>query len=662
MKKLLQASGAPHVLVPIRLDEPSKSIEKIKWLHEKFGFTCFCPDGLTKGHRAEHYPTREEYMEDAKIFAEVRDYAKAQGFSCGWFCCLTVKSGPGFSPIISENGTEHPFANCPMDEAFAKTLASDIAAYAAVARPDFIFVEDDFALGAANGCFCERHLAEFERRQGKRYEREALLEIFKQDTPEALEINRAWRALKKDTLIALAQRIRAEADALCPEIPIGLMQAGSSDFDGDFTEDVARALAGKNHTPFVRLYGTFYCGFESKKLPRVMHHPLYFAQRMGADVLRYHESDTYPHNRFYTSGKQLSALLGAAYSYGMVGSICFAQQYFDKPWEEDAFGKVFFAERKRLEVLSALAAKCVPYGVEIGYDPFFYTQSGGARVPDFAECIGRFGIPFATAAASVACMDPTMAKYADHETLMRYLSGGLILDGEAAKTLCERGYGEHLGIRVGDEVLKSRPSLQYDLGALEVVCDSYLAPGEGREMWCAHAYCPQGNGKWMEITVSDPKTEIVSEGIDFRGGPITPAMTYFENSLGGKVLVMSLTVSDNPSQALYNHRRQRVLQRIVAKMSDEYPIVNNAPEIYLIATKAKAEGDLLGTLTLINLCEDDAESVFLRLPPNLLKANRFSEIQRDGSLRPLACAREEGGIRLHFPLSHLTPTYIVIEK
>ena len=662
MNKQLQKSGLPHVLVPIRLDAPQKSKEKIRWLHENYGFTCFCPDGLTKGHRAEHYPTREEYLEDAKAFAEVREYAKSLGLSCGWFCCLTVKSGPGFSPIVRENGTAHPFANCPLDEDFSKTLASDIAAYAAVAHPDFIFVEDDFALGAANGCFCERHLAAFEKQMGARYEREALLKIFKQDNPEALALKRAWRALKKETLVSLAEKIRAAVDILCPEIPIGLMQAGSADFDGDFTEDVARALAGKNHTPFVRLYGTFYCGFESKKLPAVMHHPLYFTQHMSEDVLRYHETDTYPHNRFYTSGKQTSALFGAAYSYGMVGSIHFAQQYFDSPFEEDAYVKAFAAEHKRLKALAALAQKCEPCGVEIGYDPFFYTQKGGASVPDFAECIGRFGIPFATKRASVACLDQTMAKYADHETLMRYLAGGLILDGDAARMLCDRGYGKYLGVSVGDDVLKARPSLQYDLGALEIISDAYLEKGEGKETWCAHAYCPRGGGKWMEIAVTDPKTKIVSEGIDFRKKPITPTMTYFENALGGKVLVLSLTIGNNPSQALYNHRRQRILQRFICKMSDEYPIVTNAPDIYLIATKAKEEGDLLGVLTLINLCEDDAEAAFIHLPKSLLSAGRFSSIQKDGSLSPLACTREEDGIRLLSPISHLVPTYIVIEK
>lgn len=664
MLKQLRECGAPHILVPIRLDAPKESINKIRWLHEKFGFTCFCPGGLSKGYRSEGYPSREEYIKKAKIFAEVREWAKNRGLSCGWFCNMTLKSGPcAHTPILRANGTPHPFANCPLDEGFSDMLAEDIAAFSAVARPDFIFVEDDFSISAADGCFCERHLAAFAKRQGKRYEREELLAILAKDTPEALAINRAWQALKKDTLVALAKEIRAAMDKECPEIPIGLMQSGASDRDGDFTEDVAKALAGENHTPFVRLYGTFYCGFESKKLPSVMHHPLYFTEHMSEDILRYHESDTYPHSRFFSSGKQMNALLAAAYSYGMVGSIYFAQQYLDLPFEEDAFGKLHAAEKERLQAVAKIAEKCRPAGVEICYDPFYNTLDRQSSEPYFAECLGRFGIPFATTEGSVAFLDARQAKYFDHETLMRYFSKGLFLDGEAARLLCERGYEKYLGVRVGEDVLKKRPSLVYDLGALEIITEDFAIAGEGREMWCAHAYCPKGNGSWMEMTVIDEKTEAVTEGRDFRGKPIMPTMTYFENALGGRVCVMSLTVKNNPSQALFNYRRQGLLQRLIASMADEYPFVQGAPDMYLIALMPKAaDSDLCGMLTLINLSEDDAENVLLHLPPHLCAAKQILTVARDGSLVPLSAEREENGIRLRGALPGCTPTYIVLKK
>ena len=359
----------------------------------------------------------------------------------------------------------------------------------------------------------------------------------------------------------------------------------------------------------------------------------------------------------------MNALLAAAYSYGMVGSIYFAQQYLDLPFEEDAFGKLHAAEKERLQAVAKIAEKCRPAGVEICYDTFYNTLDRQSSEPYFAECLGRFGIPFATTEASVAFLDARQAKYFDHETLMRYFSKGLFLDGEAARLLCERGYEKYLGVRVGEDVLKKRPSLVYDLGALEIITEDFAIAGEGREMWCAHAYCPKGNGSWMEMTVIDEKTEAVTEGRDFRGRPIMPTMTYFENALGGRVCVMSLTVKNNPSQALFNYRRQGLLQRLIASMADEYPFVQGAPDMYVIALMPKAaDSDLCGMLTLINLSEDDAENVLLHLPPHLCAAKQILTVARDGSLVPLSAEREENGIRIRGALPGCTPTYIVLKK
>ena len=166
----------------------------------------------------------------------------------------------------------------------------------------------------------------------------------------------------------------------------------------------------------------------------------------------------------------------------------------------------------------------------------------------------------------------------------------------------------------------------------------------------------------MELRVTNPKTGIITEGRDFRQNLIAPTMTYFENALGGKVCVMSLTVRDNPSQALYNYRRQALLQRMICKMSDEYPLVQNAPDIYAIALKPKEDSDLLGALTLINLSEDDANRAEIHLPAHLREAKHIFTVAKDGSLSPLAAEPTADGLRLCEPLFGCTPTYIVFKK
>ena len=662
---LKQKTKNPDVIVPILLDSAEKCKEKALWLNEKFGITRFAPDGLSKGFRSVGYPSREDYVREAKIYAELREWMHGRGFGCGWFCNLTVKSGKGdFTAIVRADGTEHPFANCPLDESFRDRLSSDIAAFADIARPDFMFLEDDFSIGAANGCFCEKHLAAFSERIGRRYEREELARILKDNSRQSLEIIRAYRQLIKENLVDLARNIRSAMDANCPEIPIGIMQSGACDFDGDFAEDVARALAGEHHTPFIRLYGTQYCGFDIKEMPKAMFHALSSITRMPKDILCYHESDTYPHNRYYTSGKHATAMMSAAYSYGMVGSLFFAQQFLDKPYEEDIYGKAFAQEKTRFEALSKISGKCKAEGVEICYDPFYNTIEGGDPRPYFIEAVSRFGIPFSASPSSVAFWDSRQAKYYSDDEVIEYLSRGLILDGDGAKILCERGFGKYLGVSVGEDVLLENNKLVYDLGAKEIiVADDFCSDSDGRDMWCAHAYSAEApNGRWLRLKDISSDATVVTEGVTFDGKLITPTMTYFENELGGKVAVMSLTMKNNRSQSVFNYRRQKLIQRVIARMSDEYPLVKNAPDVYNIFLKPREESEMLALLNLINLSADDAENVAIHLPPSLRSAASFAEIGENGEIRPLDVLKTEDGIILPFPLRHSVPTYLIINK
>ncbi|MBR5134617.1 MAG: insulinase family protein, partial [Clostridia bacterium] len=102
------------------------------------------------------------------------------------------------------------------------------------------------------------------------------------------------------------------------------------------------------------------------------------------------------------------------------------------------------------------------------YDTFYNTIEDGKPLPYFTESISRFGIPFSASKSSVAVWDARQAKYYPDEVVLDYLSRGLILDGDAAKALCERGFGKYLGVSVGEDVLSEDPMLVYDLGAREV--------------------------------------------------------------------------------------------------------------------------------------------------------------------------------------------------
>jgi hypothetical protein len=104
-----------------------------------------------------------------------------------------------------------------------------------------------------------------------------------------------------------------------------------------------------------------------------------------------------------------------------------------------------------------------------------------------------------------------------------------------------------------------------------------------------------------------------------------------------------------------------LLQRIITLMSDEYPYVKGAPDVYLIATKPKSESDILASLTLINLCTDDNEDTVIYLPPTLCCATEFLTINKNGDIVPLDAEICQEGIKLTEPLRYCEPIYIILK-
>ena len=652
--------------VSIELDWPTREeiVADILEPYQKYGVKSFALCAPSAAWRAVGYPPREHFIEKANLFREVKEALSSYDIELGWWITATLKSGPSddFVSIVKRDGTTHPFASCPLDPNFRKRFAEDVALFASIAKPAYMITEDDYSLTATDGCFCENHLNEFAKRQGRYYSREELLEIFGQRTKKSYELLRAWRALSKDTLASFAEAVRNEVDKESPEIPIGYGQPGDCDFDGDATEAVSRAFAGKNHTPFSRLYGASYCGVDVKKIPEALYHALYTRQHIKENFKFYHETDGYPHSKFYTAGKHLKTMMSTVYSYNFDGSLFYMQQLLDDPNEEPMYGTMLKEERARFNAVHRVADRCELKGVEISYDPFWNTADSSCttRNPLWMRSIPRFGIPHTTLSSKVAFWDVRQAKYADHETVMDRLKKGLFLDGDAAKALCERGYGKYLGVEIGEDPVAGT-NITYDLGSREVICEKFAHSGKGKNMPCAHMYAPPGNGRWLKMTVTDPKCEVVTKSYTFQKELITPTMTKFLNELGGKVVVMSLTLDGNNSQALFNYRRLRLMQELLVWCGDEYVLAKNAPDVFVITNEAKDKNsDFLGMLTVTNLCEDTLEKVEFHLPPHLKDFKEMKILAKSGEWEKASFEKTEEGAIVHTDYRYCDAVYILI--
>ncbi|MBQ6980131.1 MAG: hypothetical protein IJQ07_05745 [Clostridia bacterium] len=655
------------IIVPIIFDGEDLSeeqiIQNIIFQNQQFGFTKFifrAPEGRW---RSKMFCPEKVWIKLAESFVRIKNRVVSYGVECGWIVGTTIKSGRDkrFQPIIMLDGTEAPFSNCPYDESFRNQFAKNVATFAKIAQPAFIMFEDDFSVKASSryGCFCENHLKELAKRCGRYYSREELMAELSKNTENAYNLKIKLAETIKDSLIVFAKSVRTAVDKENPEIPMGIWKSGALYMDGDPFEEISIIMAGKLHSPIARLNGAFYCGGNSKDIPSQLYDVLYTNEHMVKDFKAYQESDTYPHTRFYNSGLQLGAMLGVGISWGCAGAVYSSHGFLDDYKEETVYGEMFHKESIRWNIIADLVKKCDIQGVQIGFNPLLNAVVSEQN-PQWTSCIGRFGIPFTTKKSTVQCWDITQAKYANDKEVIDALSQGLLLDGDAAKALCERGYGKYLGVSVGDDITKGS-KLAYDLLAREIICDKFALPNKGKRMHSAFMYSPVGNGKMLKLTLTDKKCEVVSENYSGFGEYISPAMTRFQNNLGGRVVVMGLTLEGNKSPALFNYGRQGLLHSLIRWCGGDYVFSENNPDVFTIVNvpKDKKNADFKALITLTLLDEDSLKNICLHLPAEM-RSYCIRTLTENGTWKTCKQSCTGEGVLIEERLDYLKTTFLMI--
>jgi len=615
----------------------------------------------------------ELFRDGGEKFKKIKAAVKPYGIEVGWWLTTSVNSGPNpdFQRLIKPDGSKAPYSNCALCPNLRKRISESVALFAEIGKPDFIFFEDDFSICAQTekmGCFCDAHLKEFSKREGRNYTREELVSILNERTPEALAINRRWRELIKDSLVGFAAAIRAELDKKSPEISIGHMQPGFSDMEGDSTEAVARAFAGSNHVPYVRYFSCFYGIENANDIPASLFNPLYKIQHTGDGMLFYHESDMWPHSRYFRSASFGKACLGAVYSLGYDGSTFNNTTFVDNQNSEKGYTRMFAAEHKRFEEVHRIAKQCKISGVQLEYDPFYATIYG--ENSSWLYGLAQFGIPYTTAGGKVAFWDERQAKYMDDESIMKALSGGLFLEGGAAKVLCDRGYSKYLGVTVGEPMCKKpffrtfspdAEPMSFDLSMREVICDEFASKEIGKTMGGPYGYSPTGTCDLMKLTVDDPKCEIITNIYGFQKNHVAIGMVHYENSLGGRVVTLPMTL-DNKYKVI-NARRRRLIQDQLLWCGGDVPFVKDTPSVYVIMNEAidSEKSGFKGMLTLVNFCEDTADEVKLHMPEKWSSNVQICTLEQNGEWRELKYEMKDNELCINERLEYLSPMYLLIK-
>ena len=611
------------------------------------------------------------YAKMGKDVEAMRTRLADAGIEISWWCSPSIRYFSDFPSIEDCDGNRsRDNKKCPLDEAFAADFAAKVKSVA-LARPKFICIEDDYTLAGGRGlgksgaCFCKRHLAEFAKRYGKALTGPEIAAAFDRRTPGNLAIRRAFADTIRESLVALAQRVRAAVDEVDPAIRFMVCEPGAgADKDGDSLEAVARAFAGGTR-PAVRPSGAIY-GAETTpaSIPGALSHTMWTLERLPTDVETFYEADVYPHNRFYSSAAQLMSLMAGATVMGSDDFLFYCLQYLDDPLEDRGYADAYNALKPRLEAVRRFIRerKARLAGVRVVWtsaDAFLTREKGrghGKQLGCGAYMLSKFGIPYTTRreARGVALLVGEVAETMDDDEIRGLLSNGLIVDAPAAALLAKRGFGKELGVDVA--LAKDRLPI-----VDEAILPAANCKRRGKHMNAFYIFSAGTEGTVERFATLTPHagTEVWSEFYGVGGKTITPSLTLAENSLGGKVAVIATSLAGNRSSGLFNFRKQEMLQNLIGRMSPGAVPVHavGVPGIWVLAN---VTGDGRSMLVSVNNLSGDVRGgVAFSFSVEWCGAS-ISRFAEDGS--SIALGRASARWEAPVTFAQMSPEFFLVEK
>jgi hypothetical protein len=661
--EVVQLDGAKGLdpLIPINIFDKSldEIVKQMIELRTKYGFRRYTILTPLKSVRFAGFPDRQTYVDTGNTILKLREKLAGYDVEIGWELSCTIKQGPGapFQFITGIDGKVSDISYCPLDEGFQKVLAGNITTVVSIARPFLIQMEDDFKLSHAGfGCFCPLHMEAFSNRLKRTYSRESLLELFNTFTKESFDVRKAWADFSRESLVNIASFIREKVDELAPETRISLCQPGNADFEGNFTESVTRAFAGKTR-PAVRLYGADYGKDHAERIPDLIFHALYSGKHLPADFELFHESDTFPHTRFFISNAKIKSLMTAAFAYGMHDTRYHPIQGTDNPLEERGYAEMYRKEVARFSALKETIQGTEVVGCEIVYDPLEQLVPTKGRLYAWANVTGRLGIPHTASNGRVKMVAGSASiQTRTDEQVVELLSGGVFLDGTAAHAICERGFG-HL---IGAEVLPGgKPNFIF-----EGVRKPAEFPGVKGELMYNFLLFGQVGTEGGDFFQLKPmkEAEVLTEFLDGNEAPVVPGMIRYKNNLGGRVAITAFDLKNNSSSATINYKKKEIIRQTIEWLGEE-PLpafVSELPNVFCIVNRSISNN--YSIITLINLCADSFDYIPLVLAPEWDN----SKIELMNSMGKWVKVKSEktkaGAWKIMTSLSYLTPVVVRVTK
>ncbi|MCQ2379248.1 MAG: hypothetical protein MJ016_08640 [Victivallaceae bacterium] len=578
----------------------------------------------------------------AKAFGELRSRLDGSGIECGILIQSTVGHGwagavkceRDWAEIINIKGiTLHRL--CMLDPNF-RNYIREMMKMLAREKPAFFLVDDDLRAinNSDNGpeCFCDLHMAEFNRRSPKKFTRDELIEKIKTGAWDDPAV-KLFEEIRRETVLGFAKLIRDAIDEVDPSIPCGYCSGG-----GEYllAGDIARTLAGKNES-FLRINNAAYMEMygPGRAFYNIMYQTAFKVAAAGKLDSILDESDIYPHSLWSKSAISMHGHITGGILNGVSGGKLWISDLNNKDDLDIAHHREIV--RKNIGFYNTLLAevKEVKYiGVNgVLRDPAFHFHPGHALQPLLdenwnASILEPLGIPCRYGAIDEnginALTGDTVDALSDDD-LKKVLSGKALVDGSAALKLAARGFAPYLGVMPQAKPFSTN--------------GEYPRGGSLR--------CPLQSTGCPFLADPDPKAEILSEVRvpPYRYAPTTdfvmPGAVYFENASGSKVITTALSVRSVPTE-LIGHARKFWAVELVKKLDPAaLPLYAKALQNVYFRCGERPDGSLLAAF--YNLSYDALDTI------DLFTAGTVKQVellQGDGSWKIVDFTQQNDTLRI----------------
>lgn len=540
-----QVSYVVRTYLPIwRHDERLE--ELIRFCHETRA--CGVLLWIVPAHMAWNQATLDEARREAENVRRAKERLVAEGFSVGINSCYNFHVARWDSRhrvnwdywATREDGFCDYTDPCFLDPKFEDYLRDYYGILARV-RPDYIFIDDDHRYTLANratrGCFCDLHLQRFGELTDTVWTRERLSDALVNDQV----VRRSWIEFLGSRLVELAAIIRQSVHAVDPGIEVGMMMpcVHALPLDGHTLKNVLHALKGRGK-PLVRPCVGGYSDANRRDIIAGLFYMEFSAHYLGHEVQPILEGETTPFTRlaksmtvtrFQVTQGLLNRVNAVAISpCGYVG---------DSLHLEPAFADMLKGSRDYFETVRRLQPQ---YGTRKGIQFMWSFDSAKLATrsiqhqsdlywPAFTchDIFGHLGFPITYDESPVRLLAGDSVRAFSDERIREILSGGVLVEVNAARALQELGYGEYLGCSIGDNVER--------FGAEECTSPQFCGP-------YVNTYIPLKNARMDAVFRLEPapSARTISHVTDPGRNHIAPGVVLFENELGGRVAMLPYNI------------------------------------------------------------------------------------------------------------------------